>query len=94
MEISVDSLEGMCDLMCNNVVPKEPEQWWVFTFGCGQEHYGYIVKVQGTFSSARSKMFNKYGDKWAFQYSLEEWGAWLRQKPAWAEEEKVLEVIK
>lgn len=50
------------------------DQTWVFTFGCGQENAGHYVKFTGTYSEAREKMCAKYGDKWAFQYSLEEWG--------------------
>lgn len=74
--------------------PKDQIGWWIFTFGQGQEHAGCIVKIQGTRTSSREKMFEKYGDKWAFQYSLEEWGEWLRKKPPYLPEEQVLEVIK
>ena len=101
MEIYIDSLEEMCDLMCDNKLPRrkkmpreKKEGWWVFTFGQGQEHYGYIVKIYGTYYEAREKMFNKYGEACAFQYSLKEWGQWLRTKPPYIPEEKVLEVIK
>ena len=94
MEIYVDSAEQLCDLMCNNNLPKEKEGWFVFTFGQGQTYAGYLVKIYGTFSSTREKMMQKYGTEWAFQYTLEEWGEWLRTKPAYIPEEKVLEVIK
>lgn len=30
--IEVNSLEEMCDLMCDNKIPEE-EQTWIFTFG-------------------------------------------------------------
>lgn len=49
------------------------EQYWCFTFGYGQEHEGYYVKAQGTYGGARQKMIDMFGDKWAFQYSEEEW---------------------
>lgn len=76
-ECIVSSLEEMCDLMCDNNLPKEKEQWWIFTFGMSKEVYGdnaeKYVKIYGTYSTARSKMFDEYGSKWAFQYSEEEW---------------------
>ena len=73
---------------------EEPEQWWIFTFGCGHEHAGYYVKVFGTLRGARDKMFEKYGDKWAFQYSAVKWDE-LSKDPnlVWCME-KELEVIK
>lgn len=80
--------------MCDNTVPQEPEQWWVFTFGCGQEHAGYYVKVYGTYGGARAKMFEKYGDKWAFQYSAVEWDRWSKDPDLMWCMEKELEVIK
>lgn len=49
------------------------EQIWIFTFGCGQKHGGHYVKIKGTFSSARAKMIEKFGDKWCWQYSEDEW---------------------
>lgn len=48
------------------------EKWWIFTFGCGQEHAGHYVRFYGTFGEARQKMFDHFGDKWAFQYPEEE----------------------
>ena len=49
------------------------ERDWIFTFGCGQKHEGHYVKIHGTYSSAREEMFRRYGDKWAFQYTAEEY---------------------
>ena len=49
------------------------EQYWIFTFGVGQEHGGKYVRIKGTYREAREKMCNKYGNKWAFQYPEEEW---------------------
>ena len=75
----ISTLEEMCDLMCDNVLPTpkkekpEPEGWWYFTFGFGQPNAGRYVKIWGTFESARYKMIVLYGYKWAFQYSEEEW---------------------
>lgn len=49
------------------------EQWWIFTFGCGQGHAGRYVRIKGSFEEARRKMVDKYGLEWAFQYSIEDW---------------------
>lgn len=87
----VNSLEEMCDMMCDNVVPKEKKKWYYFTFGCGQQHAGHYVKIFGTFSGTRKKMFDKYGSKWGFQYSEEEWAEYERKYPAYVE--TLLEVI-
>lgn len=46
---------------------------WIFTFGCGQALAGKCVRISGTYGEARQKMMEVFGDKWAFQYSLEEW---------------------
>ena len=48
-------------------------EWWIFTFGCGHTYAGYYVKIKGTYTEARRKMNQKYGIKWAFQYSVDEW---------------------
>lgn len=71
-EIRVENSEQLCDLMCDNKLPKEKEKNWIFTFGCGQEHAGCYVRIKGTYGSAREKMFERFGDKWCFQYTEEE----------------------
>jgi len=60
---------------CNGIdCPSLPcEEWWYFTFGCGQKHAGKYVKIMGTFNQARHKMFDKYGKDWGFQYSEKRW---------------------
>lgn len=88
--------EGVCgSFQCNGIeCPTLPcEQVWIFTFGCGQEHAGHYVKVKGTFHEARNKMIDKYGIKWGFQYSEEEWDEWLVNKPSYIPVETELEVI-
>ncbi len=55
------------------------EQWWYFTFGYGQKNAGHYVKFYGTYAEARDKMIEKYGLAWAFQYSEEEWDAWIKR---------------
>ena len=67
-------------------------EYYIFTFGQGQEHAGKYVKIYGSYNDAREKMFDRYGEKWAFQYSAEEWKAWEERRPSYLEE-KLLEVI-
>lgn len=93
MEIFVDNMEDLCGMMCDNIVPKEKEQWWIFTFGGGQKHEGYYCRVYGTFHSARQKMIDRHGKEWAFQYTLKEWNDWLERKPSYLPEETLLEEI-
>ena len=71
--VEISSLEEMCDLMCNNAIPKQKKKWYYFTFGADQEHAGHYIKLWGTFDSTRRAMFDIYGTDWAFQYSEEEW---------------------
>jgi hypothetical protein len=71
-----DTEEGVCTAFeCNGTdCPKLPcEEYWIFTFGCGQEHAGRYVKIRGTFNQARQKMMDRYGEQWGFQYSEEKW---------------------
>lgn len=91
--VEVNSLDEMCDMMCNNALPKEKPRWWIFTFGCGQKHEGYYVKIKGTFDSARHKMFAKYGEDWSFQYSEEVWEDMKKDPNRYWPVEKELEVI-
>ena len=69
------------------------KQYWIFTFGSGQKHEGYYVKINGTYGEAREKMFDRYGEEWSFQYSEEQWDNWLKTKPEWIPEESLLEII-
>lgn len=81
---------GMLEALDNWCGYQESEgEWWIFTFGCGQEHAGCYVKIKGSYEEARKKMFNKYGAKWAFQYSLSDW----IKTPIWVRESIQLEVI-
>lgn len=91
--VEINSLEEMCDMMCDNKLPEPEEGWWIFTFGQGQKYTGYYVKIWGTYESARNKMFQKYGNEWAFQYSLEEWDKWKNNTSKYWEMEEQLEVI-
>jgi hypothetical protein len=72
----------------------DKKEWWVFTFGCGHTYAGYYVKIKGTYAEARRKMCKKYGIKWAFQYSLEEWQRIIAKMDALHQpHEQELEVI-
>ena len=69
------------------------EQYWIFTFGVGQEHGGKYVRIKGTYGEAREKMCNKYGNKWAFQYPEEEWDEYKNDPNRDWEMETELETI-
>lgn len=71
----------------------DKKEYWIFTFGCGQPHYGFYVKIYGSYVEARKKMVEKYGTKWAFQHSAEEWAEWENTRPVYCFPEKELEVI-
>jgi len=47
-------------------------QYYYFTFGCGQAHPKGYVKIKGTYESAREDMVIRFGLKWAFQYTEEQ----------------------
>lgn len=88
--------EGVCGAFeCNGIgCPSLPcEQWWIFTF-CGvHEHAGYYVKIKGTYRQAREKMIEKYGLRWGFQYSEDEWNKFTNDPKRWWPMEEQLEVI-
>ena len=45
-----------------------------FTFGFGQKHEnGFHVIKSKNMSNARDKMFEKFGQKWAFAYTEKQW---------------------
>lgn len=49
---------------------------WYFTFGCGIDNPNrncYTVIEAETYESAREEMIRRFGVKWAFQYSEDEW---------------------
>ena len=59
------------------------DETWIFTFGVGQQHEGKYVRIRGTYGEARQKMFDLFGDKWAFQYSEKEWIDWENRRPSY-----------
>lgn len=71
----------------------ELPQVWRFTFGSDHAHPGCCQPIIGTFSLARKKMFELYGDKWCMQYSETQWKEIeANPKRFWSMEEE-LEVI-
>lgn len=47
---------------------------YYFTFGFGQEHAGCFVKISAkSYLDAREEMVRRYGIKWSFQYTEDEW---------------------
>lgn len=47
---------------------------YIFTFGSGQENAGRCQPIVATNEiQARQRMFEVYGNKWAFMYTEEEW---------------------
>jgi len=55
----------------SEVCPKQ--KTFYFTFGSAHMYpFGYI-ELKGTYSSTREEMFKHFGDKWAFQYSEDDW---------------------
>jgi len=45
-----------------------------FTFGFNQKHEGcYHIVDSKDYGEARKEMFEKFGSKWAFQYTEEKW---------------------
>ena len=70
------------------------KRYWIFTFGWGQQHQGKYVKIYAeSDGEARDKMFAKYGEKWAQQYSAEQWKGMLNDPNRMYPMETELEVI-
>lgn len=73
---------------------EEKGEWWIITFGYGQEHEGKCVKIKGSYGEARAKMVDKYGIRFAFQYSEAEWEKnWNDMQRVYALED-IIDVIK
>lgn len=88
--------DGTCGAFeCNGLeCPELPcEEYWIFTFGYGQQHAGKYVKIRGTYEQARKKMFEKYGKGWSFQHSEKEWEEFKNNPDRWWPMETELEVI-
>lgn len=53
---------------------EEKLETYYFTFGFGQKYEGKFVKITAeSYMDARAKMVDRFGTKWAFQYSEDEW---------------------
>ena len=47
---------------------------YYFTFGFGQQYPNCFTKIEAEdYSKAREAMVDKFGLKWAFQYSEKQW---------------------
>lgn len=44
------------------------QETWIFTFGYSHKHANKFIRLHGDYESTRQKMFDTYGDNWAFQY--------------------------
>ena len=65
--------ERLVEIMENQMTGQEQNNWY-FTFGCGTKHADRYVKITTSdYGRARQLMFERYGKKWAFQYSEEEY---------------------
>ncbi len=53
---------------CDGFKAESPKTW-IFTFGYGHAFPNRYVKIWGTCASARAEMFERFGPKWAFQYT-------------------------
>lgn len=70
-------------------------EYYVFTFGEGQQHEGQYVKIYSySYGEARDIMISRYGLDWGFQYSRREWEKWINEKPDYIPLEECLEVIR
>jgi hypothetical protein len=48
----------------------EDERYWTFTWGFGQGYDNCYTQIWGAFSSARTEMICRHGERWAFSMSL------------------------
>jgi len=44
------------------------EEEWLFTWGWGQEFPNRFIRLNGTASSTRQQMVDRFGNRWSFQY--------------------------
>lgn len=57
---------------------------YIFTFGINHPLGNHIQIIYAdNYRLAREKMFEKYGDVWAFQYTEEEWVKWQKESVRW-----------
>ena len=76
------------DVQCVECAQSVPAEWpsktemnvYYFTFGCDQKHEGEVQPIHANnMMVARNKMFELFGEAWAFSYSEEEWNKWKKQ---------------
>lgn len=69
------------------------DESYVFTFGSNHALAGKAVLIKGTYTEAREKMCENFGDKWAFQYSSAAWDEMKKDpKRYWPMEEIIKEI--
>jgi hypothetical protein len=51
---------------------KDNQGFWFFTFGVSHPFHDFVIRIYGDTASTRDKMISFFGDKWAFQYSEED----------------------
>ena len=56
-------------IIINEGKKMEQEQYFYFTFGSAHAHPNGYIKLQGSFSEARAKMFELFDSKWSMQYN-------------------------
>lgn len=55
---------------------------YVFIFGIGHGLGGHYIRIKArSYGAARIKMFELYGEKWAFQYEATYWDTIHAYKP-------------
>ena len=60
-------------MLATDVIEK---QVYYFTFGMGHDLQGHVQPIlASSYKSARETMFDKYGNKFAFQYTRDEYFA-------------------
>ena len=58
----------------NKPINEQVMKKFYFTFGFGQQYENcYVVIESETWNGAREEMVRRYGTKWSFQYTEEDW---------------------
>ena len=59
----------------------EKKEKWYFTFGVGTPYRGRHVVIEGTADSTREEMWERFGPKWAFQYTEKQYTEIIKRWP-------------
>lgn len=74
-EFTYESIEYKCPhcgFTNTEFIHQEKRQDWYFTFGISQAYEGKYHIINGSHNEARHKMFERFDNKWAFQYESAE----------------------